>query len=382
MSNRGKQPREVTKLLVWGRAAGRCQFRNCRKALDHDLIAGKAEINAAYLAHIIASSPNGKRGHPTRSHELSDDAANIMLMCDVHHRAIDGEDTWQDYPEDLLLKWKKDHEDWVDLVLSSGPESRSHILQFSAPVGPNETAVAFDDCVDAILPERTPAERRPTEIKVRGMHFQDTDDTYWSVQPETLRAGIERSVRGRFENGDIRHLSVFGLAPIPLLMELGRLVSDISDADVYERHREPVQWKWPEDGPEVDFNRTKGRPEPKHVALKLSVTSHIADHRITEVIGEDVSIWDISSDPQTQGVIRHKSDLSRYRSIVRTTLDEIKNVHGMDVSLSVFPAIPVSCAIEFGRVWQPKAHPSVDIFDQVRGRGFVRRLSFDASAED
>lgn len=377
MATRGKQLREVTKLLVWGRAAGRCQFKNCPKSLDHDLIAGKAEINAAYLAHIVASSPNGKRGDPKRSHELADDAANIMLMCDVHHRIIDGEKTWQDYPETLLLQWKKEQEGWVDLVLSSGRESRSHILQFSAPIGPNETAVPFDDCADAIMPARTPAERRPTEIKVRGVHFQDSEKSYWSVQPQTLRKGIEQSVRGRFETGDIRHLSVFGLAPIPLLMELGRLISDISDADVYERHREPAQWRWPEDGPEVAFTRTQGRTGSKHVALKLSVTSHINDDRVTDVIGDDVSIWDISSNPQTHGVIRHKSDLSRFRSIVRTTLDEIKNAHGMDVQLSVFPAVPVSCAIEFGRVWQPKAHPVATIFDQVRDQGFVSRLSFD-----
>lgn len=376
MSNRGKAPREVTKLLVWGRAAGRCQFKNCRKSLDHDLLAGKADVNASYLAHIVASAPKGKRGHPERSHKLADDPANIMLMCDVHHRIIDGEKTWQDYPETLLLQWKKEHEEWVDLVLSSGPDSRSHVLQFSAPIGPNETAVPFDDCLDAILPVKTPAERRPIEVKVKGMHFQDKDQTYWDVQPEILRVGIAQNIRGRFENGDIRHLSVFGLAPIPLLMELGRLISDISDVDVYERHREPAQWKWPEDGAEVNFSRMQGRPGPKHVALKLSVTSQITDDRITEVIGEDVSIWEISSDQQTHGVIRHKSDLSRYRSIVRSTLDAIKNVHGTDVRLSVFPAIPVSCAIEFGRVWQPKAHPIPEIFDQVQSQGFRSRLTF------
>jgi hypothetical protein len=375
MSNRGKAPREVTKLLVWGRAAGKCQFKNCLKALDHDLLAGEADINAAYLAHIVASSPNGKRGDPERSHKLADDPANIMLMCDPHHRIIDGDQTWQDYPEALLLQWKAEHEEWVDRVLSSGPNSSSHILQFSAPIGPNETAVAFDDCVLAILPGKTPADRRPVEIKVKGMHFQDSDQTYWDVQPQVLREGFAQSIRGRFETGNIRHLSVFSLAPIPLLMELGRLISDISDVDVFERHREPAQWKWPEDGVEVNFSMSKGRAGPRHVALKLCVTSHITDDRITDVVGDDISIWDISSDPQTQGVIRHKSDLSRYRSIVRSTLDEIKNKHGMDVKLSIFPAIPVSCAVEFGRVWQPKAHPVAEIFDQVQGQGFKSRLT-------
>ncbi len=232
MSNRGKQLSEVTKLLVWGRAAGRCQFKNCQKTLDHDLIAGKAEINAAYLAHVVASSPKGPRGHPTRSHQLSDDASNIMLMCDVHHRIIDGKRTWQDFPEGLLLQWKREHEEWVDLLRLADQADEIAKRWWQALIGHNETAVPFDDCVSAIMPDRTPAERRSIEIKVRGMHFQDSEESYWNVQPETLRHGVSQNVRGRFESGDIRHLSIFGLAPIPLLMELGRLVSDISDVDV------------------------------------------------------------------------------------------------------------------------------------------------------
>lgn len=56
------------------------------------------------------------------------------------------------------------------------------------------------------------------------------------------------------------------------------------------------------------------------------------------------------------------------------TLDEIKNEHGMDVEVMVFPAVPVSCALEFGRVWQPKAHPDMGIYDQTKEDGFVHRL--------
>lgn len=375
MSNRGQSLREVTKLLVWGRAAGRCQYRNCRKPLDHDLLSGQFAFNKAYLAHIVASSPGGKRGDPERSHRLSDNADNIMLMCDEHHRVIDGEKTWREYPEEVLLEMKREHEEWVDTVLSAGPDSRSHVLQFSAPIGPNETTVPFDDCVNAILPLKTPAERRAAEIKVKGMHFKDSDPTYWTVQPAVLRDGFSKIVQGRFESGEIRHLSVFGLAPIPLLMELGRLISDISEADVFERHREPAQWAWPEDGEEIEFSCLKGIQGPKRVALKLSVTSHIDDERITAAIGDEVSIWEIRSNKQQHGIVRHKDDLRRYRTIVRSTLDDIKNIHGMDAEVMVFPAIPVSCAVEFGRVWQPKAHPDIAVYDQTKDQGFVRRLA-------
>jgi hypothetical protein len=376
MNNRGKSPREITKLLVWARAAGRCQFENCRKSLDHELISGTPDFNSAYLAHIVASSPRGKRGHPELSHVLADNADNIMLMCDEHHRVIDGEQTAGNFSVNRLQQMKKDHEEWVDTSLSSGPDSRSHILQFSAPIGPNETAVPFDDCVAAIMPQRTPAERLPIEMKIRGMRYKDSDPTYWDVQTDTLRSDFIEKIKGRFDNGGIWHLSIFGLAPIPLLMELGRLIPDISAADVFERHRDPQQWAWPEDGQEVHFSANQGSADVKKVALKLSITSEIEDERIISALEGDISIWEIRSHINGPGIIRSRSDLSRYRTIVRTTLDEIKNKHGMDVDLSVFPAIPVSCAVEFGRVWQPKAHPGFDIYDQAGQSGFKKRLSF------
>ena len=93
------------------------------------------------------------------------------------------------------------------------------------------------------------------------------------------------------------------------------------------------------------------------------------------VLGDEVSIWEIASSEHGQGIVRHRADLTRWRAVVARTLDEIKNAHGMDVAVSVFPAIPVSCAVEFGRAWQAKAHPVMRIFNQVRGAGFVDRLT-------
>ena len=364
---------DKTRRVVWAKSAGRCQFQNCNEPLIGHLVSGNSGANKGYVAHIIADSVNGPRGDEELSPLLANDHTNVMLLCDACHREVDRENP-DSYPPDRLQQMKRDHEAWVDMVLSAGPNSRSHILQFSAPIGPNETAVPFDDCVTAILPDRTPAEARPIEIKVKGMHYKDSDPTYWQVQPEVLRADFASKVGGRFEAGDIRHLSVFGLAPIPLLMELGRLLSDISVADVFELQREPVQWSWPEDREEVQFALHRGRPGSKKVALKLSITNEISDDAVMKALETDVSIWEISSDIHRAGIIRHKDDLRRFREIARRTFDEIQNLHGSDIELSVFPATPLSCAVEFGRVWQPKAQPCFDIYDRVQDQGFVRRL--------
>lgn len=373
---RGRKVREVTKVIVWGRAAGRCQFRNCPERLDRDLVAGRAAKNNAYLAHIIAADPDGPRGDAELSHQLADDFENLMLMCDPHHREIDDPATWRDYPPELLREMKRDHERWVDYALSAGYESASHILQVSAPIGPNETAVRFDDCVAAIMPEHTPASNHPLEIKIRGMRHVETDPHYYETELRNLRVGHADMIKRRFEGGNIKHLSIFALAPIPLLVELGRLIPDLLSVTVYQPHREPrQQWKWATDSPPIEFRERRGARGPKRVALKLSISAAITDDRVVSVLGEEISIWELTCAAPHNDIMRRRDDLSDYRSRIRRMLDEIKEQHGLHAELSVFPAIPASCAVELGRVWQPKAHLPMEIYDQSSAqRGFVRRL--------
>lgn len=96
---------EKTKILLWGKSAGRCQYRGCNTSLYRDDLT-QAEFNQCYIAHIVADSPNGPRGHVTRSKELKQSLSNLMLLCDTHHRLIDKVEV-ENHPEDVLLLMKK-----------------------------------------------------------------------------------------------------------------------------------------------------------------------------------------------------------------------------------------------------------------------------------
>jgi len=364
---------DKTKNIVWAKSAGRCQFHNCNKSLIGDLIAASRKLNKGYVAHVIADSEKGPRGDEKLSTKLANDPDNVLLLCDPHHREIDRENP-ERYPPEVLYEMKHKHEEWVSTVLSSGPDSRSHILQFSSTIGQNETAIPLDECTYAMLPQKTPASDRAIEIKIRGLGLADNDEAYWSTEVKRLRQSFMEQIRGRIESGEIRHLSVFGFGPIPLLMELGRLLSDISDVNVHQKHREPKQtWRWANDSDTVKFQSLAGKIGKSDVALKLSISARVSDDRVIAAVGADTSIWEIKCKNPHNDIIRSGHDLSAFRNVVRQALEGIRQEHGADVIVNVFPGIPVSCAIEFGRVWQPKVHLPMQIFDQNADRGFVLR---------
>jgi hypothetical protein len=59
---------------------------------------------------------------------------------------------------------------------------------------------------------------------------------------------------------------------------------------------------------------------------------------------------------------------------MRRLYDDIKAQHGEGATIHVFPAIPVSVAIELGRVRMPKSDLPLLVYDNVQDRGFVPRL--------
>jgi hypothetical protein len=360
---------------LWGKAGGRCQFEGCNTPLWLDALT-QAEFNTAYIAHIIADNPAGPRGDQELSEKLAADLSNLMLMCDEHHRLIDKIDV-VDYPVDRLKKMKRKHEARIELLTSIQEDKKSHILLYSANIGQQSANLSWHKATVAIIPHHFPAEPHALEIGMVNSVFRDDEQRYWEIEQENLRRQFNEKVRGRLQNGSIEHLSIFALAPQPLLMELGHLLSDIPAADVYQLHREPPDWKWQAHDEPFEFVVDKPGNRGKRVALNLSLSAAIENSRIKTVLGSDIPIWRLTSSlvAPNNDLLKSREQLALFRQTFRKLMDEIKSVHGQDAELHVFPAVPIAIALEMGRVLMPKADLSLNVYDQNIGRGFQFALS-------
>lgn len=357
-------PRKVEN-VVWARAAGRCQYAGCNKLLIGDQISGARNANAAYIGHIVADSESGPRGDPIRSPLLAKDPDNLMLVCDTHHRVFDREMV-AEHPEDVLVGMKQRHEARIRTVTEIEDNRGAHVIRYAARIGTNESPVAKDAVKWSMIPNSYPLDDGWIDLDLVTLDLPDHEPEFWRVH---LRNGFAEKVRGRMERQEIRLLEVFALGPIPLLFELGRLISDIATAEVRQLLRDPKGWKWDprDDGVEYDVLRPNNAGGP--VALKLELSAEIADDRIRSAIGPDAAIWSIAAVGAHNDIMRRPEDLAAFAKLFRKTLDDIKVAHGEDVVVDVFPAVPVSVAVEAGRAWQPKAHPTLRIHDQNRKLG-------------
>ena len=360
---------EKIKFRLWGKAAGRCQYSGCNRPLWLDSLT-KAEFNTAYIAHIIADKPNGPRGHPELSEQLKADISNLMLMCDEHHRLIDREDI-AGHPVERLQAMKAEHESRIELLTSIQEEKQSHVLLYGANIGEHSAPLSWKNAAMAMVPSYYPAESTALELGLKNSSFQDSQDNFWDIERDHLHANFAKIIKSRIANDDIQHLSVFALAPQPLLIELGRLLSDIPDTEIFQLHREPQTWGWQNDGAQIEFVLTQpeGAVQSNIVALKLALSATVTDTRIQDILGSDVPIWSITANNPHNDILRHRDDLGELRALLRQTFDRIKAAHGENAEIHVFPVLPVSAAVEVGRTWMPKADLPMVVYDQNNKKG-------------
>ena len=323
---------------------------------------------------VIADSPGGPRGDAQLSEQLKSDISNLMLLCDVHHRLVDKIDV-PGHPANRLQAMKTAHERRIEIVSAIQENKQSHVLLYGANVGEHSSPVSYRAAAAAMLPDWYPADSMPLSLGMVNSSLRDATPEFWAVEKTHLQAKFAEIVRARLDQHTVQHLSVFALAPQPLLILLGTLLCDIVPAEVYQPHREPPTWRWQTEPASSDYIVTEPEDVRGQPALVLAISATVVDERITSIIGPDVAIWRVTVQLPNNDVLKSKGQAERFRQVMRPLLDRLKARHGERATIHVFPAMPAALAVEFGRVIMPKADLPMVIYDQSAKRGgFIRAL--------
>lgn len=249
------------RLEVWLKAGGRCEYPGCNKALWRDDLTLR-KMNTAYLAHIVADSEDGPRGDKVLSEKLKSDFSNILLLCDVHHRLIDREGL-VDHSVDLLRSFKVAHEVRIERLTAIQASRKTEVLIFATRIRDRPAFPTFEQVQTAVSPERYPATERGLSIELSDLEIDEQDPEFWEV----AKKATMRRLAGLLADGEgptghpLSHLSIFAIAPIPLLIYFGKQLGDVIPADVYQRNRQFEGWSWRALGDE-GFKYTLLTPEP------------------------------------------------------------------------------------------------------------------------
>lgn len=385
-NERGKL-REVTRWvptsvqnLLWGVAAGRCEFEGCNRPLWKNDLTQDVRV-VGEKAHIRAFSTRGPRGRAGISSEDVNTIENLMLLCPICHVTIDRGDGPARYSVERLRAMKSAHETRIDVACNVAADRGTHVLMYATHVGAHHAMPTLADASLAVLTRRRYPASATLDLSTRDGADPAINVDFWSRETERLTRQFDRQVRQPSERGEIKHLSVFALAPQPLLIKLGTLIGDITPVDTYQRHREPSTWEWSPEEQALEFEILEPENTSGPAALVLSISATITRDRIDRVLGGDACIWSVTTSAPHNDVVKSTATLGAFRATLRPILDRIKAAHGHRTTLHVFPALPVSLAVELGRVRMPKADMPWLLYDELSSLGgFIPAFTIESGA--
>lgn len=376
--------KETVKRELWARAAGRCEFRGCNiRVYADDLTQDRS--NLATIAHIVSYSPEGPRGHVTRSALLATDIRNLMLTCKKHGHLIDDQDLVKKYSENLLLEFKHEHEERIRILTKIRQNAQTHVVFVRAPVDGRDHTIDEKEAFHALLPNY-PAEEHAADIDLASLGIPASSPGFYEALSSALTEQTRHLLRRRAGQTQIRNLSIFAFAPIPLLVLFGRLIGDIQSVHLYQHHRRNLHaWNWADDEDAVAFytmsvpQETADHTEAS-VALVLSVSAPIRPDLVHAQFDLPPLIYELYVPGVVKGresgrdFLRSRTRLAVFAYEFRRLLDVIRRRHGHQKPVHLFAAVPAPIAIEVGRNVKDVDPPFVVYDYQKQACGYTRAL--------
>lgn len=349
-------PRDVRRDL-WIAAAGRCEFRGCCKPVDRDFLT-KTKCVVGEYAHIIADSPDGARGIAGESERLAKDPSNLMLACFNCHSRVDRNGKNNEYTAEQLRGMKREHEARIQLIYSATGVKDSLPILMSFPIGIHVPVIDVRQIHHAML-ENSDYTRFPvdTYVHIDEGDFDTLDNSadFWPRAERLVTDIYERRILPvvTARNG-ATHLTIAAFAPIPMLIKLGALLGDKTEAAVFDLPTERWLWDKRADCPAPQFTYSVPEKLPREVAVVVSI-SNLA------VPPSAVSVVEFRAVEPNRGVIRKEAHVEAFRQEFNAFLMQLVRT-GVRV-LHLHPATPLCASVEIGRMLLLKTFEEVQVWE-------------------
>ena len=369
---RSRQITPMTRVLLAVRAGGRCQFGNHNKYLfRHGLTF--TEGNFAEAAHIVAFRQRGPRGRAARLTKAQINAVgNLMLLCPDCHTLIDRAP--ESHPATKLRMMKQQHEQRILVQTAAGPEQMTRLVALTATIDRRPIHLSMPQLSEAIAPRwADPCAGLFIDLTTLDVASRTS---FYRQATRVVDQQLSRFNQASLGEAPRAHLSVFGLAPMPLLMHFGSRLSDKVSTDLFQRHRSG-SWRWRKRGPRLRFlpRTLRTGTDAGHVALVLSLSGVVQLHRLSPALDERFTVYELTVESPTPVLLRTRADLEVFQEAYLTQLAAISRAHPHARELHVIPAVPAPAAITCGRALFSRASPPLVVYDlDETGNHYVQTL--------
>lgn len=378
---------ERATLELWVRSGGRCAW--CNKFLLEEPWFERP-INLGERAHIAGwtDAPGSPRGDSSLPVPERNDPKNLVLLCQDCHTVIDHVATRADYPEEVLLEIKRSHEELIRHLTDMAHDRATTVLRVFGMIRGSMPEMARDEAMRTVIDAAgryacfpLAVDRHSIELDLSQIPEPEdlADGSYWRIGQLKID-GVAARIAEAVQDKHIRHISVFAMARIPLMVYLGYALGDKVPIDLYQKHRgKDENWMWPEDEPATSFEgcKVKDGPTGAGVVVVLSLSGTFA---LTDLPAEvaEFSVYELRPAGVTPNpnLFRSRATLDAFAREFQDLLAELEQTDKNIDGIHLFGAVPITAALACGRTVMRHVYPPVSVYDWI-GNGFQLALTFN-----
>lgn len=374
---------ERTARMVWARSAGRCAM--CATALlDREW--GDVTVSIGEIAHNVgatagARSPRGDSPIPLSERNREE---NLFLLCHSCHRKIDAKENRGVYTVEALRRIKKTHEDMVTAATDFGSLHRTLVVVTDATVRGTPVMASHRQIAAALVAsQRAPFSIDGRQVRVAiDLRDSETESWAWERGKQRIDEAVAK-IRIDTEPGRVDHVSVFAVAPIPLLVYLGHVLDDKVGVEVYRRARvdSDRMWCWPieaAESPVFEMNIEDADGEATEAVVLVSVSGTVSRERIPA----ELSAFPVI-DLRPSGIVPRLDLLDSPESVAsfgeawRHLLGTVEHDLPRVARLHVLAAAPVPAAVSIGRYRSRSANPNLVVYQRESNEMYTAAVEID-----
>jgi hypothetical protein len=363
-----------TRQDLWNAAGGRCEYPGCNKLLGFDDVE-QIEINYSNMAHIVGAVPGGPRGSSKLSPKLATSISNLMLLCPQHNHLIDSDE--HKYTVEFLHKCKRLRESAIRNLFDKIGAERTTVIKFRTLIHGSPTAISDADILLAVLPYTAAVQ---DVVDVDYTEFQDDSPDFVNIVKTQTAQRIQSEIGMRNHSGTLYPMSIFAVGRVPFLMTLGRALCATSAPVIYQYHRDTNSWCWLEETLPRDLLLAEdihleapSTPDSCTIpVVAVSITDRVSQDEITATLGPNVSIYRIVASSPDFNFMKYQSQLAKFADVWNKTMREIHSTWSQVSHVAVFPAVPVSVAVQMG-MSHVQASPVLRVYDK-QGSNWIQTI--------
>jgi hypothetical protein len=277
-----------------------------------------------------------------------------------------------------LRDLKRRHEDRMRYMTGLGEDAETVVLRIVGTVRGAAVELSSETVRQAVrAQQRYPRYElgvrsdSDIELDLRGVPAEG-EPLYWDTVEAKIGEVIGTQLAAGVERGRVRHLSVFGIARIAVLVMVGHALDDKIPTNLYQLTRDDLGWTWAEGEQPIAFETAliAGETSSENVTLLCSVSGSVSVGDLEPAIVDHAAVYEIRPVNETPrpDLLRVRESLAAFSAIYRAFLAQLERDHPNTTNIDLVPAVPITAAIELGRRRMRDVHPRLRVWERIEDR--------------